>query len=140
MARLELNHGAVRAFSTAQVTPLVRDTLKSVTSQARRNAPGGSYSTGRLKASIGWSMTNRATNVVSGESGSDLVYASSVHRGQPARTIVPVGAKALRFYWRRTGNIETFRSVEHPGTDAQPYMTDALIKVAIPRGFKVVIY
>lgn len=140
MARLEFKPGAVQAFSIAKTTPLVRNTLKAVAIQGRRNAPGGPYSTGRLEASIGWSMTGRATNVISGEAGSDLLYANSVHGGQPARKIVPVRFRALTFYWRRTGNIETFRSVNHPGTDAQPYMTDALLRVAIPRGFKVVIY
>lgn len=118
---------------------LVAQTTSAVNSQGRSNAPGGQYSTGTLKASINWSMS--ATKVtVTGVSGSPLIYAHSVHTGQPARRIVPRNARMLRFYWRRTGRVEHFRSVNHPGTQANPYLTDALKAVAPRYGFKVVIY
>lgn len=140
MARLIFKPGAVPAFANSRAQTLVKNTLRSITSQAKRNAPGGSYSTGVLKGSINWSITHVWRDGVKGECGSSLIYANSVHGGQPARKITAKRAKNLRFFWRRTGRVETFRSVNHPGTKAQPYLTDALLKIAPPRGFKVIIF
>lgn len=140
MARLQFRPGAVPAFANSRAKTLVRNTLKSTTTQAKRNAPGGPYSTGTLKASIGWSITREWRGGVSGESGSNLIYANSVHGGQPARTIVPVRARELVFYWRRVGRVVRRSRVSHPGTTAQPYMTDALLRIAPARGFRVVIF
>lgn len=140
MARLQFKPGAVPAFSNRLAKNLVQKTLRAVTRRAVRNAPGGPYSTGRLKASIFWRITVEWTGGVGGESGSELVYANSVHGGQPARTIRPVRAPRLVFFWRRTGRVEKFRSVNHPGTKAQPFLTDALLQEAPKLGFRVVIY
>jgi len=140
MARLEFKPGAVPAFANARAIPLVRETLRVTAAHAKRLAPGGSYSTGTLKNSIKWEVTRIWRGGVQGEAGSDLIYANSVHGGQPARKITAKRAKNLRFFWRRTGQVETFRSVNHPGTKAQPYLTDALKLAAERRGFKVVIY
>jgi hypothetical protein len=140
MARLEFKPGAVPAFANAKAETLVKSTLRAITTQAKRNAPGGPYSTGVLKGSIGWKITHIWRDGVRGEAGSSLIYANSVHGGQPARKITAKRAKNLRFFWRRTGKVETFRSVNHPGTKAQPYLTDALLLVAPRKGFKVTIY
>lgn len=140
MARLVFKPGEPEAFANKEAKKLVESTLRAVTVQARQNAPGGSYSTGRLKGSIFWGLTSETRDGVVGVSGSPLVYANSVHGGQPARTIVPVRKPRLVFFWRRTGRIEKRLRVSHPGTRAQPYLTDALIKVAPARGFRVVIY
>lgn len=141
MARLELNQAAVRKAADDPARKLVRITTSAVSRQARSNAPGGPYSTGRLKASINWEMTKDVPgDEVSAQCGSPLIYANSVHQGQPARRIVPVRAKLLRFYWRRVGRVVHRRSVNHPGTQAQPYLTDALKQIAPRYGFKVVIY
>lgn len=140
MARLQFKPGAVPTFANKEAKRLVQSTLRAVNAQARRNAPGGPYSTGRLKGNIFWGLTREDRGGVSGVSGSPLVYAYSVHEGQPARTIVPVRKPRLVFFWRRTGMVEKFLSVSHPGTKGQPYLTDALIKVAPARGFRVVIF
>lgn len=140
MARLVFKPGAVPAHANRLALTLVKNTLRSTTSQAKRNAPGGPYSTGRLKDSIGWQVDRITRGDIRGTAGSQLVYANSVHGGQPARRIVATRAKTLRFFWRRTGQVEHFRSVNHPGTAAQPFLTDALIKVAAARGFRVTIY
>lgn len=140
MARLVFKPGAVPAFANKEAKKLVQSTLRAVNVQARRNAPGGSYSTGTLKANIFWGLTREDRGGVSGVSGSPLIYAHSVHEGQPARPIFPVRKPRLVFFWRRTGRIEKFLSVNHPGTKGQPYLTDALIKIAPGRGFRVVIF
>jgi len=77
---------------------------------------------------------------VIGRSGSDLIYAFSVHDGQPARTIVPRSAPRLAFFWRRVGRNVKFRRVNHPGTAPQPYLVQALLTQAPQFGFKVVTY
>lgn len=139
MARLQFKPGAVRSFATTQARKDVRSVTAAINRRARSNAPGGPYSTGRLKASINWSMRTSGW-VVRGLSGSDLIYAYSVHEGQPARTIVPRRARRLRFFWRRVGRVVSMARVSHPGTAPQPYMVQALLTVAPTYGYKVVIY
>lgn len=139
MARLQLNQAQVRATPIRQVTPLVRKTTSEINRVGIRNAPGGSYSTGRLKASITWNVKVQGTDV-KGTSGSDLDYAIFPERGTKPHRIVPRRAPHLRFYWRRVGHVVRFNSVNHPGSAAQNYMTRALLTVAPRKGFKVVIY
>ncbi len=139
MARLQFKPGAVKAFVTTQARKEVRSCTAAINRKARRNAPGGPYSTGRLKASINWRVQTFGWNV-RGQSGSDLIYAYSVHEGQPARTITPKRAPHLVFYWRRVGRVVKRASVSHPGTAPQPYLVQALLTEAPQFGFKVVIY
>lgn len=137
--RVEFQPGAVRNFVTREGLKLVRTCTFQVNKQAKRNAPGGPYSTGRLKRSINYRIQT-AGWVVRGISGSDLIYANSVHQGSPARKITAKRAPHLKFYWRRVGKVVTPVSVNHPGTTAQPYLTDALLSVAPRYGFRVTIY
>lgn len=139
MARLQFKPGAVRTFATTQARKEVRSCTAAVNRKARRNAPGGPYSTGRLKASINWSLTT-AGYYVRGRSGSDLIYAYSVHEGQPARQILPKRAAHLVFFWRKVGRRVRLPQVNHPGTAPQPYLVQALLTEAPKYGFKVVIY
>lgn len=139
MARLEFKPGAVRNYVTTQARKEVRSCTAAINRKARRNAPGGPYSTGRLKASINWSVQTFGWNV-RGRSGSELIYAYSVHEGQPARTITPKRAPYLAFYWRKLGRRVRLPIVHHPGTAPQPYLVQALLTEAPQFGFKVVIY
>jgi hypothetical protein len=139
VARLVLKPGAVRDFATLQARKDVRSTTIAVNRQARQNAPGGSYSTGRLKKSINWSVQTSGWNV-RGRSGSDLSYAIFPERGASAHEIRPVGKPFLRFYWRRVGRWVRLSEVNHPGQAAQNYMTRALLDIAPQRGYRVVIY
>lgn len=136
--RVELNRAEVKRVSLSLARKQVRAATASVNRKARSNAPGGPYSTGHLKSTINWSIRTVGETVI-GRSGSDLVYAYSVHEGQPARTITPRQAPYLSFYWRRVGKRVRFLSVNHPGTSAQPYLTEALSTQAPLWGFKVVI-
>lgn len=139
MARLEFKPGAVRNYVTTQARKEVRSCTAAINRKARRNAPGGPYSTGPLKASINWSVQTFGWNV-RGRSGSELIYAYSVHEGQPARTITPKRAPYLAFYWRKLGRRVRLPIVHHPGTAPQPYLVQALLTEAPQFGFKVVIY
>lgn len=138
MARVVFPPGQPARFGNVEARKLVVSCTAAVNNQARRNAPGGPYSTGRLKASINWSVTRNLPGWgVTAQSGSELIYANSVHGGQPARRIVPVRATYLRFYWRKVGRRVRLSSVNHPGTKAQPYLTDALREIAPRFGFEV---
>lgn len=139
MARLQFKPGAVQAFVTTQARKEVRACTAAVNRRARRNAPGGPYSTGRLKRSINWSVQTAGWNV-RGRSGSELIYAYSVHEGQPARRITAKRHPTLVFFWRRVGHVVTPRAVNHPGTAPQPYLVQALLTEAPKFGFRVVIY
>jgi hypothetical protein len=92
-----------------------------------------------LKASINWSVQTSGWNV-RGTSGSDLVYAYSVHEGSPARRITPKRTRELSFFWRRVGKFVKLPYVNHPGTAPQPYLVQALLTEAPKYGFKAVFY
>lgn len=139
MARLSFKPGAVRTFATTQARKDVRKTTAAINRAARRNAPGGTYSTGTLKTSINWSVQTAGWNV-RGRSGSDLDYAIFPERGTRPHLILPRRAPHLRFYWRRIGRGVRLARVNHPGQRAQNFMTEALIAVAPRYGYKVIIY
>lgn len=56
--------------------------------------------------------------------GSTLDYALAHHEGTAPRTIVPKSGKVLRFVSR--GQIVYAHSVQHPGTKANRYLSEAL--------------
>lgn len=56
--------------------------------------------------------------------GSTLDYALAHHEGTAPRTIVPKSGKMLRFVSR--GQIVYAHSVQHPGTKANRYLSEAL--------------
>lgn len=78
--------------------------------------------TGRLRSSIRWRIAvqnGRMAGIVS----TDMDYAKFVHDGTKAHKIRPVNKKAL--WW--TGAYHPVRGeVNHPGTRARPFLTDAL--------------
>lgn len=139
MARLQFRPGAVRVLANREARKSVRNTTAAINRAARRNAPGGTYSTGRLKNSINWSVRTAGWNV-RGQSGSDLDYAIFPERGTRPHLILPRRAPHLRFYWRKVGHVVRMKSVNHPGQRAQNFLTDALIDVAPRYGYKVIIY
>lgn len=78
--------------------------------------------TGRLRSSIRWRIVvegGRIAGIVS----TDMDYARWVHDGTSAHKIRPRTKKAL--WWR--GAYHPVRGeVNHPGTRARPFLTDAL--------------
>ena len=139
MARLEFRPGAVRNFAQSRALKSVRETTAAVNRGATRRAPGGLYSTGRLKNSITWSVQAAGSNV-RGRSGSELEYAIYPERGTRPHRITPRQAPHLRFYWRKRGVWFKGPAVNHPGQQAQNFMTDALQEIAPRYGYKVIIY
>lgn len=134
-----LNQARVRTTSLSLARKSVRQTTAAVNRKAVSNAPGGQYSTGRLKQSIKWSMRTVGVSVV-GESGSDLTYAIFPERGADPHVILPRNATNLRFFWRKRGVWFRGPRVDHPGQKAQNFLTEALSTVAPRYGYKVIIY
>lgn len=56
-------------------------------------------------------------------------YSLFVHEGQQPHTISARNAPKLVFLWERSGQIESFSSVEHPGAKPRPFLTTALKQV-----------
>lgn len=137
--RVRLNHAEVRRTSMLLSQESVRRVTRLVNNQAVQNAPGGPYSVGILKRTIGWSVRFVGTRV-EGQSGSDLDYAWYVHQGTQPHRIESRNVPALRFYWRKIGRVYIGPHVNHPGQKAQPFLTDALTSVAPRYGYKVIIY
>ena len=78
--------------------------------------------TGNLRAAMQVIATPGKVSI-----GPDLTkapYAWMVHDGTRAHTIKPKTAKVLRF--QAGGKVVYTREVKHPGTRAQPYMTEGL--------------
>jgi len=45
----------------------------------------------------------------------------------------------LRFFWERTGRVEYFKAVNHPGVGATPFLTSAMVDACRPLGFITVL-
>jgi len=60
------------------------------------------------------------------EVGSDDKIALMHHEGTVPHTIRPRNKPLLVFFWRRVGHVVSFRSVNHPGTQPNRFLTNAL--------------
>lgn len=48
------------------------------------------------------------------------------HEGTPPHAITPVRAPRLVFFWKGAGHVVSLRRVQHPGTEPNPFLEDAL--------------
>jgi hypothetical protein len=108
---------------------VTRSTFR-VGARARRSAP---VKFGRLRQSI-----NEKIRGLTGEITVNVDYAGAVEFGTKAHVIRPKRKKALAFkpgggfrFWDESGRI-VLKSVKHPGTKAQPYLTPAMEAEAEP--------
>lgn len=60
------------------------------------------------------------------EVGSDDEIALWHHEGTQPHVILPVRAPRLVFWWDRVGHVVYVRKVNHPGTEPNRFLTDAL--------------
>ena len=102
-----------------EVSSLVKNTLYGIETEAKRNCP---VDTGRLRGSI----TTNITGKMSGETGTNISYATAVEYGTRPHTIKPKDKQAL--HWKE-GNTDVFaKEVHHPGTKAKPFFEPAVKK------------
>jgi HK97 gp10 family phage protein len=119
---IEYNHfPAIAAAAAGKVKACVEKAVKDVEAQAKAKAP---IDTGALQGSI----LGKMTGAYSGEVAPHVDYAIYVEFGTRAHIITPKNAKAL--YW--PGAAHPVKSVNHPGTPAQPYMRPAADAVRGP--------
>jgi HK97 gp10 family phage protein len=124
-----------RKETEVQAQPIMRRVLRKITrstaEKAREKAP---VKTGGLKASIREDTDHQRTPMsVEGGVSADKPYAIYQELGTglhgPRRAKYPiraVNAESLRFFWPRTGRVERFKSVMHPGVKPRHFMRDAL--------------
>lgn len=145
MARLDLDPVKVREFAKAEAAKDVVSVMYRVEALAKLAAKGThpltTDSTGRLSRSIKSDLSSTATKVV-GRVGVDryVKYALAAHDGAVGHRIHARRVRALHFHWKRIGETVYLGSVKHPGMRGKKYLTGPLFRVAVPRGYKVVVY
>lgn len=133
--RITLDRAEVYRAATEPAVKLVKRGARATTALAKFYAP---VDTGRLRGSIGEFGFKVSRDSVRTKVGTTRVkYAMSQHEGARARTIRPVRAKALRFYWEVTGRVEQFKSVNWPGIGGTPFLTTGMFEACTPLGFRV---
>jgi hypothetical protein len=114
--------GILKRFSFIRATSKWADAVgPEILSNIRREAP---HRTGRLKDSLTYRKRLGLTGVAL-EFGSNVPYAGYVEEGTPPHIIQPRNASVLRFTMRG-GETVYARSVNHPGTRANPYARRAV--------------
>lgn len=95
--------------------------------------PPDAYSAGHRKRRPGTLRDSIVTRLVRGGPegvevlvGSEDPIALLHHEGTPAHVIRARQKPMLVFYWPKVGQVVAFRQVNHPGTQPNRYLTDAL--------------
>jgi hypothetical protein len=143
VARLNLNKTEVRRTSMGAAVREVREATTRVWVLAKVAAkgdhPATTTATGRLSLNI-FDDFKIGVSSVTGRVGvhRSVKYALAAHDGARSHVIAARRAKRLRFYWKRRGVHVTAYFVHHPGMRGKKYLTGPLVRVCVPRGFKVV--
>lgn len=133
--RMVWNRPEIYATAIRYTVPLVRRAARQTTARAKFYAP---VDTGRLRGSIGEFGFSVSRDSVRTFVGTTRVrYAMAQHEGAAAREIVPRRARALRFYWDVTGQVEFFKRVQWPGIGGTPFLTTGMREACVPLGFQV---
>jgi HK97 gp10 family phage protein len=133
--RVDLDEGELRAVASGEGHRLVIRGATRIRNAAVRFAPRGR--TGDLKRSIRLRITREPDGDTTAEVYSTASYARFVHDGTRPHRIEPRRrGGVLRFPMvGAPGGIVFARSVNHPGTKANPFLTKALDAVASTAGF-----
>ena len=137
---------------------MLRQVMFEVLIEARAILASGPYTSGNLARSLRRIGPHTTGDQVSGEVGSDLAYAASVHGGAEVHDIFPkayrgpyrfgrTGAPKLKFFWRKAGRVIYPAQIpgskakigrSHPGQKGKFYLTDPLRNAARRNRMKVV--
>ncbi len=133
-----INPAALQALLQGTNGPVVRDLMRRanrVKAEAQKlvgvyemppGGPGRSRRPGTLRDSIVTRLARGGPNGVAAIVGSNDPIALWHHEGTVAHVIVPRRRKWLWFYWRRIGAEVFAKRVNHPGTQPNRYLTNAL--------------
>lgn len=123
MAEVLIDEAALREYVMERSAVFLARFTDLVTAQAKARAPVRS---GELKAKIASQPVRRTGPwTVSGGVESLAKHSAPVHNGARPHVIRARNAPALSFYWPKVGRRVFFKSVNHPGQKAQPFLSDA---------------
>lgn len=146
MATVVLNKAEVHRTAAEFALPKVTKVLTQTYSRAKQMVPkrspryGDLRPVGRLERSIKQRGPRILATKVSGSVGSTLAYASSVHDGAEAHSIVARRVRLLSFYWESKSLWFVGRHVSHPGIRAfsrTEYLYRPLVIAGRRNGFVV---
>lgn len=128
---VEVNTAAVRALTRDRFGPLARDLARRAeraTQEAKRLCPtspsgSGENPSGFLRSSIGWSISADVLGLYA-DIGTDTEYALAVEYGTKPHVIESKGDYPLR---SADGTVFG-RRVNHPGTQAQPFLRPCVLR------------
>ena len=117
--------GELASQTNEILTRRLRSIIRQVAADARTNAP---VDTGRMAQAIKEDPIESPTpfRVIGGVT-SHAPYSIYVHQGTAPHVIRPRNASALRF--KAGGQVIFASSVNHPGTKARPFLTNAVARV-----------
>ena len=95
------------------------NSVNQVKNEAQNIAP---YQTGTLRRSIYTDIQDNGFTGIVGQDSNIAPYGIDVEYGTAPHEIYPVNKKAL--FWK--GALNPYRHVHHPGTRANPFMSDAI--------------
>jgi len=129
MSRVNASFDADGGNLGAQVNEILqrrmRSIIRQVAADARTNAP---VDTGRMAQAIKEDpIVSESPFKVVGGVTSHAPYSIYVHQGTAPHVIRPRNASALRF--KAGGETIFATSVNHPGTRARPFLTNAVARV-----------
>ena len=87
------------------------------------------FATGELAGGIITNQTRSQTGELEGHVIAVPKHALFVHNGTKPHVIKAKRAPYLVFFWHRVGRVVSFKSVNHPGTPADPFLAKGLDKV-----------
>ena len=124
-ASFESDGGNLGAQVNEVLQRRMRSIIRQVAADARTNAP---VDTGRMAQAIKEDPIESPTpfRVIGGVT-SHAPYSIYVHQGTAPHVIRPRNASALRF--KAGGETVFASSVNHPGTRARPFLTNAVARV-----------
>lgn len=132
MARVQVDRAAILRAARQAGREELEIGMRVAQARAKILCP---VDTGRLRSSIRYTIRNRALGVTANLI-SDVSYAQYVNDGTPPHVIRPKRAGGvLRF--RIGGQVVFARFVNHPGTRARPFLTEAVRQVAAARGWRI---
>jgi len=108
---------------TGMVADHIRKIALATTAEAKLAAPKKTWQ-------LTFSIVPSPTGATEWKVEAQARYSIFVHEGTKAHDIKPKGpGYPLRFFWPKVGKWVAFMSVRHPGTAAQPFLTDPLTKM-----------
>lgn len=109
---------SLRRQVAAQGEERVRRAARAMTDELKRTAP---VDKGELRRTTGVELLSATATQVRAEAVIDVDYAEVVVHGSRPHVIRPRNRQALAFYWPKKGATVVLASVNHPGTQPNPF-------------------